>query len=54
MMLAIFALTKNGIVLGRRLSQKMGADLFANPKDFKKSAVIRSTGISGSKGAGAD
>src|SRR3990167_2187354 len=37
MMLAIFALTKNGIVLGRRLSQKMGADLFANPKDFKKS-----------------
>lgn len=36
MNLAVFAITKNGIALGKRLSQKTGADLFANLKDFKK------------------
>ncbi len=37
MNLAIFALTKNGITLSERLSQRIGADLFANPVDFKAS-----------------
>ncbi len=33
---AIFALTKNGIQLAQKLSRKIDADLFINPKNFKK------------------
>jgi len=34
--LAVFAITKNGIALGKRLSHKIDANLFVNLKDFKK------------------
>ncbi|MBI5894112.1 MAG: cobalt-precorrin 5A hydrolase [Deltaproteobacteria bacterium] len=41
MRFAIFALTKNGIKLGERLSRKIeNASIFANPKGFKKSVRL--------------
>lgn len=37
MNLAVFAITKNGIALAKRLSQKIDADLFVSPKNFRGS-----------------